>query len=62
MEEPESQGVYCEVIFPSNVVNYTSKVSPTWLPKHEMNKDDANGHTNWMGKSLQKPQSYPKDY
>lgn len=27
---------------PSNVRSYTYKVSPTWMPKHERNKDNTN--------------------
>lgn len=29
-----------------NVRSYTHKVSPTWLPKHELNREDSNKHAN----------------
>ena len=32
---------------------YTHKVSLTWLPKHELNKDDTNKPANWMERNSQ---------
>jgi hypothetical protein len=32
-------GIFCKIVSPRNVRNYTQKVSPTRLPKDELNKD-----------------------
>jgi len=40
------QGVCSEILSPRNVRSYTHKVSPTWLPKHELNREDSNKHAN----------------
>lgn len=36
-----NQGVCCEILSPNNIGSYTYKGSPTWLPKHELNKDNT---------------------
>ena len=38
LQEPEKQGVCCETVSPSNAREYPppKKISPTWLPKHEL--------------------------
>ena len=43
--------VWCyKVVFPRNVRSYTHKVSPTWLPKGDLNKDNTNdSHVNTEG-------------
>lgn len=33
------QEICCGIVFPSNVCNYTHKVSSIWLPKHKLNRD-----------------------
>lgn len=40
----------CAVRLSHNIRSYNSKVSPTYLPKHELNKNDM---PNWVEKSLQ---------
>lgn len=39
----------CEVVSPRNVMGSIHKVSPTWLPKYELDKGEANGHANIHG-------------
>lgn len=34
----EDQWVWCTIMFPMSVGNYTHKISPIWVPKHEMCK------------------------
>ena len=41
--------VCCETVFSSNIKSYTNKVLTTSLPKHELNKDDSNGHARLDG-------------
>jgi hypothetical protein len=48
----------CETVSPSNARNYTHKVSPIWLPKQGLTKED-NGHAKWQGKN-QRPQPHTK--
>jgi hypothetical protein len=31
--------VWCEIVPPSNIKNYTHKLSTTWWPEHEVNRD-----------------------
>lgn len=44
-------GGSCETVFPGSAGSYIRKISPAWLPKHDLNKDNNNGHTKWMGES-----------
>lgn len=37
---------FCEAVFPNNIRSYTGTVSPTSLPKRELNKEDNNGQAN----------------
>lgn len=41
--------VCCKTLSPSNVRSYTCKVSPTWQPNYELNKDDTNRHAKVIG-------------
>lgn len=43
--EQKDQGVGFEIVSASNIRSYTYKVSATWPPKSEQNKDNGNGHT-----------------
>lgn len=43
-DRPEDQEVCCEVLSSTNVQSYIYKVSPTWLPKRVLNKDNSNRH------------------
>lgn len=55
--EPECQGVCCEVVPPTNVSEATSiKISPTWLPKQELKKKDANRHANMEDGKIMSPE------
>lgn len=38
------------------------KVSPTWLPKRDLNKNDTNGHVKVDARKSTSPQPYTKDY
>jgi hypothetical protein len=40
--EPEDQEDCWEIVFPRNMRSTIHKVSPTWLPKHELNKKNTN--------------------
>ena len=46
---------------PSDVLSYTHKVSPTWLPKHELNRDHIR-HGKVDGRNPRRPQSYTENY
>lgn len=50
----------CENIFPSHDRDRecSHKFSPTWIPKHELNKKDTNGQAILDGVKVTKPQSY----
>lgn len=39
-QESENQGVCFEMVSPSNIRSYIYKVSPTWLCRCDLNKDD----------------------
>lgn len=55
--ESEWQGVCCEVVPPTNVSEATSiKISPTWFPKQELKKKDANRHANMEEEKLMRPE------
>lgn len=45
-QELEGQGVCWGIVSPCDI-----RVSPTWLPKCEQNKDDSNEHPKWGGKA-----------
>lgn len=62
LQEPENQGVCCEIVFPRNVTSYTHKVSPTWLSKHELNKDNTDRHAKVYERQPIRPQPYTKNY
>lgn len=47
--EPEEQGIFSETVSPKNVRRYTHIVPPTWLPKHELNKDATKDTLRWTG-------------
>lgn len=44
LQEHRDQKVSGAIISPSHFRSYTHKVSPTWLPKQEGNKDTVNEH------------------
>lgn len=44
--EAEDERVCCEIVSPRNVKSYTHKASPTWMPKHELNRDGTNIYAN----------------
>lgn len=44
LQELEVQEICVEIVSLSNVRGYTTKVSPTWLPKYEQNRDHTNGY------------------
>lgn len=39
--------VCCEMVSPRKVKNYTHEAEPTWLPKHDTDKNNTNRHLNW---------------
>lgn len=43
-QEPEYKEGCWEFVYPSNVSNYTYKVSPAWLLRYELKKDENNEH------------------
>lgn len=45
MYEPEDHGDCCEILSLRNVRSYTHKVSPTWPPESELNKDSRHANT-----------------
>lgn len=54
--------VCCEITFPRHVRSYICDVSPTCLPKYDLNKDNMHGHANIEGRKLKKPLPYTKSY
>jgi hypothetical protein len=52
--EPEAQEIWCEIVSPRNIRNYTQEFSPTWLPKHELTKNDVSKHANRDARDSQK--------
>ena len=57
------QGVCCKIMSPSNVGNYIHQVSPTWLPKHELSKNDTHGQDFQVNREKPiRPQHYTKNY
>lgn len=44
LKELEDQQFFCEIVSPRDVRSHIYKLLPTWLPKHELNKDDTNTH------------------
>lgn len=53
--------VFCEIVSPRNVRSYTYKVSPILLLKHELKKNDTNGHARLGGEKSLGAQSYIKN-
>lgn len=51
-EETKHSAVYCETVFPRNVRSDTWNVSPAWLPKHELNKDNISPRVSTDGEKL----------
>ena len=39
--------VCCEIVSPRIVRNPTHEAQPTWLPKHDTDKNNTNRHINW---------------
>lgn len=65
MEEKEkdcSQEVCYEIVSPRNVRSHTHKVSPTWLPKLELNKGDVNRHANMDEKKTHEASTLLREY
>lgn len=65
MWESEDQGVYCEIVSPSNIRRCTHKVSLIRLPKCQLNKDGINRQAKWKGgaqeaSTLQKDEEAPR--
>lgn len=60
MSEPEDciRDFCCEIVFPSSVRGYTHKVSPTCVPKPELNVDDTNEPVKEGGEMSTRPQPY----
>jgi hypothetical protein len=61
LKDHKSQAIrqfYYEIVSFSNIKSYTRKISWTWLPKHETNKEDTNIQAKWDGKFFSRPQSY----
>ncbi|CAO2624206.1 hypothetical protein LEMLEM_LOCUS18251, partial [Lemmus lemmus] len=52
-----AQEVCCEIVSPCNIRSCTHKVSPTCLPKCELNKGDPNEHAELDREELTKPQA-----
>ena len=50
-----------EIVSPRNVRKYIHKVPPTWLPKHDLNKDNTNKHANVDSRELMRPQSHTQN-
>ena len=55
----EDQGTYCEMVSPTNVRSYTHKVFPTWLPNHDLSRDDTNGHAK-VNRKVHKAPALPR--
>lgn len=55
-------GVCHEVVFPSNVRNYSHKFPPIWLLKCKLNKVDTKDHAKLDTEKFMRPQHYTKDY
>lgn len=52
--EPKNQGVCCKILSLNDVRNFTPKISPTLLPKHEVNKNNINRHAKvYVGQKIQ---------
>lgn len=52
LQETEDQGVFCEAVSPRNLREASPmKVSPRWLRKHNLNKDNSNKHANVEGEN-----------
>lgn len=47
-------------VSPSKIRSYSHKASPTYLPKHELNKDDTKGHAKLDGEKSVGSHSYPQ--
>lgn len=48
-------------MFPRNARSPTCEVSPTWLPKYDLNKEDSNRHANKEGEAYE-ASSLEKEY
>lgn len=49
LQEPEKQGVSCDVVCPRNFRSCTLQVSPTEMMKPDMKKDCTNRHADGDG-------------
>lgn len=58
--EPKDKGICWCIMSPSNIISYTHKVSLTWLPKCELNKNDTNRQAKLDGEKPTTPQHYTK--
>jgi hypothetical protein len=48
--------VHAKIVSLSKIRSYTHKVSPTWLPTHELNKNDTNTHAEVDGENPSRPE------
>lgn len=52
------QGICYEIVSPRNVRNYTNKISPIRLAKHELNTNDSNKRAKGDREKLMRLQPY----
>ena len=63
VEEPENQGVCCEIVSPSHSKSYTyEEAFSKWLPKCKLNRDNTKGCAKAHGKKLNRLLSYQKTH
>ena len=58
----KAQKVSWKMVSPSNTKSYIHKVSPTWLSKCELSKEDSNEHAIWRREKPTRPQPYRENY
>lgn len=59
--EPQGQGVWCETRSPRKFRSCHHKVSPAWLPKQELNRDNTNLCARVGGAKTINPQPYTRN-
>lgn len=59
--KPEDLGIFCKIVSPRDVRCYTHRVSPTWLPKHELYTEKSSDHA-YMDREKKKHKILHKEF